>query len=506
MKGKLLISLLVLAGLLTACRRDHTPVRTSAVEEEPTIGIAIEFPQPAAQTRGSVGELPASDLENALHSLTLWVFRSDDHSLVVTRTLDEEDFPSAGGVRRYTLPVSRSFVTEMPNVDVFVLANAASIGVDLDETSSWDALTTAFFADSDTAPYKGFGVANPVHEVDAELGLPMSACGLDMTVEGEDPVLRVRTVKLRRAVSRLRFVFCKTRTEGEEESVVAIRRIILTQGQIPLKEYVFTASETGVVLDQATMPDNYVGMDYIVDGPDEIDSNDTPESLIYVNQDPLTYEALLDDAVEHHQLTDLGFTYFRESDRRLIGRIEYTVDGKDRVREFSMASAGDFGRNRSWTVFGYFLSGRNLQLALNVLPWDYNSFVVDFSEESVNVSSKFTVDESTVELIETSKDHYDAHLLPGVAAKGHLSITTPVGGSLMIRSVGDANAFQVTPDIARIDPTEHNGRIDITVRRNPDVDEDLTGSYITLSFSVEAGERVMDANTEVVDKVYRFVL
>lgn len=508
MKGRWFIGLLLLAGLLVSCKRDllSSYQGPKGPEPEPTLGIAIDFPLLGDATKDAVGELPASDLENALHSLTVWVFRSDNHSLVAARALTEEEFPLSGGVRRYSLEVSREFVTEMPNVDVFVLGNAASIGVNLDENSDWDDLNDAFFGDTGTAPYYGFGLAHPVHEVDENLGLPMSGCGKDLPVEGEEPVLKVRTVKIKRAVSRLRFVFCKTRTEGEEQDVVSISRIILGQSQIPLKEYVFTNQENGVVLDQEVLADNYVGSDYIVPGPATIAENDTPESLIYVNQDALTYEALLDDAVEHDQLTDLGYTYFRESDRRLNGRIEYTVNGRDRVREFNMVTAGDFSRNRTWTVFGYFLSGRNLQLALNVLPWDYNSFLVDFSEESVNVSSKFVVDENTVELIETSKDHYDAYLLPGVAAKGHLNITTPVGGHLMIRSIGDASAFQVEPDIADIDPTVNNGRIDILIRRNPDIDENLTGRYITLSFTVESGDRVIDANTEIVDAVYKFII
>lgn len=505
MRRCLFIWIVFLAALLTGCER--TPLyKTVPPEEDPTLGIAIEFPRLGESTKGAVGELPASDLENALHSLSIWVFRSDNHTLVASRDLTEDEFPRGGGVRRYSLEVSKQFVTEMPHVDVFVLGNTASVGLTLNANSDWDTLNDAFFGDTDTAPYYGFGLSHPVHAVDENLGLPMSGCGKDLSVEGEEPVLKVRTVKLKRAVSRLRFVFCKTHTEGEGEDEVSIQRIVLGQSQIPLKEYVFTTGDTGVVLEHAEWQDDYVGMAYIVPGPSIIAENDTPEALVYVNQDALTYEALLDDAVEHYQLTDLGYTYFRESDRRLNGRIEYTVNGKSRVREFNMVTAGDFGRNRTWTVFGYFLSGRNLQLALNVLPWDYNSFVVDFSEESVNVSSKFIVDEGSADLILTSKGHYDVHLLPGVAAKGHLRITTPVGGHLMIRSIGDANAFQVTPDIAVIDPTVNNGRIDILVRRNPDIDEDLTGKYITLSFSVESGERVIDANTEIVDNVYRFVL
>lgn len=504
MKGwKVIWGWLLTASLLAGCGGDRIVFDPEA---EPSLGLTVEFPS-LAGVRSDVGQLPASDLENALHSLTVWVFRSDNHSLVASRDIAESDFPVSGGVRRYSLPVTRAFVADMPDVDVFVLANAAAIGAGLTVDSDWATLNDAFFADSDQAPYYGFGLAHPVHAVDPRLGLPMSGCGKNLPVSGEDPILKVRTIRLSRAVSRLRFVFCRTRTEGDEDEEVAISRVILEGYQIPFKEYVFTTSASGVVKDGTELADNYCDLSYILPGPSEIAENETPENLIYVNQDPVTYERLIDDAVREHTLTDLGQTYFRESDRRLTGRIEYTVNGRSRTREFHMASPGDFARNHTWTVFGYFLSGRNLQLALNVLPWDYNAYVVDFSEESVSVTSKFTVDETSVDLRLTSKDHYDARLLPGMPAKCRLSITTPVGGRLMIRPLGDANAFQVVPDMAFIDPTVNSGRIDILVRRNPDVDEDLTGSYITLSFSVETADgRIIDANTEAVDAVYRFVL
>lgn len=502
-----IISGWLLAGTLLAgagCTRGLPEV--PAEEDSPTIGITVEFPSMGA-SRSDVGELPASDLENALHSLTVWVFRSDSHALVASRDIDPGDFPVSGGVRRYSLPVTRSFAQEAPDVDVFVLANAASIGAGLTVNADWTTLNDAFFADSPQAPYYGFGLSHPVTAVDPGLGLPMSACGKSLAVTGEDPILKVRTVRLKRAVSRLRFVFCKTRTEDGDAEEVSIQRVVLGGWQIPLKEYVFTTAASGVVQEHPEWRNNYCDLSYILPGPASIAENETPENLIYVNQDPVTYERMIDDAVRENTLTDLGQTYFRESDRRLSGRIEYTVNGRERVREFNMASPGDFARNHTWTVFGYFLSGRNLQLALNVLPWDYNAYVMDFSEESVIVTSKFVVDAESVELVETSKDHYDAHLLPGVAAKGRISVSTPVGGRLMIRPVGDAHAFQVIPDMAAIDPTVNGGRIDILIRRNPDVDEDLTGSYITLSFSVETSDgRVIDADSEAIDKVYRFVL
>lgn len=503
MKKGTVILLSIVAAVLFSCVDPVVPT----TDKDPELGVTIEFPALAA-TRAEVGNLPASELENIIKSLSLWVFTSEEpHTLIASRDLDTTEFPIGGGIRRYAFPVSKDFANNRPDVDIFVLANAASIGhEELNASSDWSTLNGAFFTDSYIGPYYGFGLSQPVHSVTPSLGLPMSGAGKNMPILGEAPALSVETISLKRAVSRLRYVFCRTRTEGEEDDIV-INRIVLNSNLIPVKEYVFTANKTGIVMDQADENDNYDDRSYTVPGPSVLAENDTPENLIYVNQDPQSYAQLLDDAVADGVLTDMGYTYFRETDRRLIGLVDYTVNGKARTKEFNMASNGDFARNHTWTLFGYFLSGRNLQLSLSVQPWDYNTYEVDFSEKSVNVSSKFTVDEHSVDLVLTSKDHYDAHLIAGKAAKGHIYITTPVGGTLMIRPVGDARAFKITPDPGqRIDPTVNRGRIDIEVRRNPDVAEDLSGSAITLSFSVEIGDRVIDANTEAVDQVFRFVL
>ena len=123
------------------------------------------------------------------------------------------------------------------------------------------------------------------------------------------------------------------------------------------------------------------------------------------------------------------------------------------------------------------------------------------------VNSKFEVekDPTSQQWTESPKDHFTIRLGTGAVAQGHLAIQAPVGGTLMIMPVGDAEAFDVKPDRATIFQDGKAG-IDITIRRNPDYKQDATGKQITLSFSVVYGERDMDANTEVVDKHYTFVL
>ena len=507
------LSLLTVFLLTVSCRRERLLQMTvTADDAQPGIGLSVEFPE-MTPVKGTVGNLPASDAENAIHSLSIWVFESEaeNHPLVASMDIPREEFPVSGGVRRYTIPLvtSRDFANRRPAVDVFILVNAAAIGSPLKVTRgegetpfTWEDLNNAHFGD----PY--FGIDAPVTSV-GENGLPMSGVGKGLEVQGDEPLLRVETVQVRRAVSKLRFIFCKTKTEGGEDDEVSIDNIVLYGSQIPLKEYVFAAGESNLVLDQPVLLDNYVAGSYIISWPSGVAlaENETPENLIYVNQSPAVYEQLIDDASSQSTVTNLGYTYFRESDKRLVGQVQYKVNGDTRVRDFSMRDAGDFARNHTWTLFGYFLSGRNLQLSVSVQPWDYNEYTVDFSEQSITVTSKFVVDDTSADVTETSKDHYDVRIPSGKAAKGRLYITTPVGGRLMIKpATGNASAFLVTPEIAQIDPNTNAGRIDIEIRRNPKAQGDLTGQYLTLSFSVEASGREMNADSEVVDAVYRFIL
>ncbi len=509
----------IVAGvMLLSCSKRSSDI----VPGEPTIGVSVEFPA-LVQSKVTAGTLPASDLENAILSLSLWVFESESHTLVASKAIPASDFPPAGGVRRYSLPVSTDFAEAHPNVDIFALANAASIGCEnlnadpeSGTVSTWDELNDAYFGKDAINDYFGLtGDDKPVKTIDPQKGLPMSGLARNLTVEGQAPVLKIETLKIKRAVSRMRFVFCKTKKEGNTD-VVSIERVRLAGNQFPVNEYVFTETSSGIVIDNDdTDGDNT----YEVDPFDVLDpshhltsiaENESPESYIYVNQDPLAYENLINDAVDADLLTDLGYIYFRESDKRLIGWITYKVNGSERTREFTMGSVGDFARNHTWTLLGFFVSGSNLQLAVSVVPWDYNFNTVNFTDQAVSVSSKFSVDEEenkeAAKITMTSKDHYDVKIMSGKTAKGHLYITTPVGGNLMIRPEGDASYFTITPDMAKISPTENGGRVDILVRKNPNVTSGFAGKSITLSFSVEIGERTIEANSEAIDKIYRFVL
>ena len=492
----IILSASALLLLLPGCRRE---VLSNPSPDAPTLEIAIQFPYVPAT---KAGELAATALENKITSLAIWVFRSEDHTPVGEPLIlaNESLFPPFGGIGRYQFSVDWNFVNSHPDVDVFVLANTASIGCTLDASSDYDAITSAYFgyvSDEDDC----FGTHTSTTSVPND-GLPMSGMKTRVKVYGSAPQMKVDPITLVRAVSRLRMVLCRTATDDiAQEDEVSVSRITFYKEQIPLREYVFTEGTTGVI-------PSYTPTDFSFQGPAEIKRNPVPENLIYVSQDPDEYQQMLDQASDDGTLTDLGYVYLRESDKRIFGRVDYTINGKARSREFAMSAPGDFARNHTWTLLAYFMSGRNLQVSLVAAPWTKGDYHVDFSGQAVNVTKKFRIDERTCEVSRSEDGYIDVKLIPGTPAKGTLTITTPVGGTLMITPLGAASLFSVTQQ-ATIAPDRNGGEITIEITNNPDTDIDISElpaseTTLTLSFSVSVLGREVNVDSEAIDSDYKY--
>ena len=496
MRSFRIISLLVLLSVLTGCSRE--PV---VVVPEPQLSVTLDIPS-AILTRADEGETPARGRENDLHDLRLWVFTSADHAPVGYLEIQEGDFPTNGEARQYAIPVSRSFADERPQVDVFVLANQASVGLSLGASATWQQLNGASFGGT------YFGPDEPVRDVSATTGLPMSGVLMNASIEGREPELSVPTVKLRRCVSKIRFLFSRTQTENSEDpdpiEDVSVDEIVIGGNRIPLNEYVFAASGSRIA------PGGYTSSEIHLGGRAVIALSDAPEKYSYAYQDAISYENLLDEGVAGDELTEGGCVYLRETDRQLTGSIKYSITKhgvkEQKTKTFSMVAPGHFIRNHSWTVYGYFLSGRNLSLSVHVDEWNKSVYSIKFSEQAITVTGKFKVEEQSAELESVEGNAVDVYLLPGTPARGSLIITTPVGGKLFIRPEGDVSAFEVTPTVATINPEVNNGNIDISVKRNPNAVGSVTGKSIKLSFTVENGGRESSADSEIIDKDYLFIL
>ena len=509
-------SLLLAAVLLWACQREDL-----GDERKAHISVAIEFPQPLATKADAY--LEAQEDENAIHSLCIWVFREtgeNDGTLLENAPLkvNASEFPLDGGVKEYDISVDWEFALNPPRLSVYVLANAESIGLDLSSPQNYSMqdLDNAVFGHDGAQDY--FGITSLTRAVPAT-GLPMSAVGKHLEPSGSAPRLKVESLTLQRMVSRIRMVFCKTPAEvqqGETPPDIAINEVVFSGRTIPKLEKLFTEGETGVHYSDLTITDNNYESEALTvpwGGAGELCTNALPERLVYVNQDPAEYEAALQRAIDDGTLTDLGYVYLRETDRKLRGRVRYSVDGESRFREFVMNEEGDFARNHTWTLFAYFLSGRNLQIRLVVMPWEKIVKNIRFDELSVNVTEPLKFEEGTVDQDPNAKKNLT--LIPSVVAHFWLRITTPVGGTLYVKPVGASKYFIVSTNIdpdnpqntISIDPTKNGGKVDIYIRPSEeDMHQDDVGtieSTITLSFSVEVGDRFIDANSEAIDDNYR---
>ena len=511
MRKSLFIWLLLPVVFLASCSLIYDQPGENTCSE---LSIAIEFPENfVPETRATVGEVPAEADENKITDLAIWVFYSTGdkaHQKIGSILVDDaKDLPSAGGVRKYAIQVDQVFMLERPTVDVFVIANQASFGTALTEDSGYDDVNNALFGGGESY----FSPINPVSSVPST-GLPMSGVGKGLKVGGEEPFLKVPTISLGRAVSKLRFVFSQMYTEnnstdGEE---YAIESVVLNGNQIPVYEYVFSTGSYHI------LPDNYVSADKTFAWPDnlELKYSEAPEIYSYAGQDGPSYEQLIKDGIRGNHLSHLGTYYLRETDKALRGTVYYSItkDGETQHKnmDFFMAKPGDFSRNHVWTVYGYFISNRTLQLAVSALPWDKNDYTIEFSTASLQVTQKFIVEENSATIVPAGpKDHYNVFLDANRPAKGYLYVTTPQGGRLEIIKDGaitDVEAFTVTPGEALINPSKNGGRIDITIDRNRDYEGDTSGKTITLNFKAYTpdGDREIAGATECIDQVYHFYL
>lgn len=508
------ISLLVAVGVVMSCIFD-TPYEDACSD----LNITLEFPASMA-TKSDVGQVPASDAENAVYDLTLWVFRSNDHEFVCSLRLPEEDseagFPQSGTVRRYTLPVPSSFALERPKIDVYVLVNAASVGKqDLRNSEDWDEVSTAFFGEGFFGPQQQW-TSVPTS------GLPMSGVRTNLSIQGKEPSLSVGTIPITRAVSKLRYVFSQLYTEAEDDELekVYIDRIVLDGDQIPVGEKVFSESGAAIVSEAG-----YVSGTMVTSGPeDAINTSVSPERYTYAGQDGPTYERLIQDGISGGMLTQVGAgaIYLRESDKALKGTVYYRVqkgseEPVEKPLSFSMNAPGDFSRNHTWTLYGYYVSGRTMELAVTDLPWDWNKFTIDFSISSLMVTDKLKVDGSTVNGIVSTgvKDNFYVYLKPNQAARAYLYVATPKSGQLQVIPIeetpGAANAFKVTlgdgeGQVIAINPDKDKGRIDVYVGRNGSYVGQASGKMITLSFKAFIDDREIPGSSEAIDQIYHFVI
>ena len=334
--------------------------------QKPTmLTIYVFSPEQPIITRGDVGPVNASEAENKVNSLQLWVFDTSGNKVGYLKTTETATLNTGQGAI-YQIPVSDEFAQNKPNVDVYVLANVTTansgIGATLDENTTREALIEQAKITSD---HFGLTSASLPTAVPAD-GLPMAGILKNQPVIGDAPVLRIgnetniATVPLTRAVSKMRFFFANVETAP----TLTITGITLNGSLIPNEEYLFTQSKT------LTYDANAAS---ILASSIEVAKKEDPAQYIYEGQTAQEYENLMVGA----ELSLVGPYYLRESGKILTGTITYTVEGMSEPMSatFTMKEHGDFLRNHSWIVYAYYegLSGMQV-VTVDVTDWVAKSY------------------------------------------------------------------------------------------------------------------------------------
>ena len=355
MKSELrIIGLMFFVLLLAACSKDGD----SPEDMQPVINVYVYSPDHPTITRGDVGNVAPINNEGTINTLQIWVFEHGTETLVSYYTPTSVDnLKNAKGVT-YQLNVSDAFANAKPkpNVDVYVVANVKSenCGLSFNNETERETLETAQIGS------EHFGLTSLQNSVPAA-GLPMSGVLRDVAVTGSAPVFEISSVKLTRAVSKLRFIFSKDNVETPVKITGIKLGVDLEDNLIPLiptAEFLFLKADHSLYNIVGSYPDDYeAGGTSLFTGELAIASNEDPLKYTYQSgQDAQDYEDLIAAGVSADKLSNVGPYYLRETDKKLSGVITYLIgdDTTDKKAKFEMKTAGDFSRNHTWIVYAYY--------------------------------------------------------------------------------------------------------------------------------------------------------
>lgn len=375
-----LSGMLMLLLMLTACSSESGD-GAQQPKEKPVLKIYLFAPESPIITRAENGWVSPSADEKRISTLDVWVFENNTSNLVSYIHLANLTFD---GSKEVSMEISDAFANNVnkPHVDIYVIANVASsnCGLSLGRSSTPEQLTDALIERN------FFGLTSPVTSVPVE-GLPMSGFLLNQEISGTAPVFtanKTKNVKLVRAVSKVRFVFSKSTVAP----VISDLSIELNTGVLPTKEYLFLKGEYPTEKIHLEETPAYEAEAEIVSGVsgDDINSCADPASYIFTTETGQQYEnkidaGLVEQTIENvtrpAELSEVRRFYLRESDKQMRGTISYTSgsgeNATQKSADFEMNAAGDFTRNHTWIVYGYFLgSGVLILNAVALKDWEDN--------------------------------------------------------------------------------------------------------------------------------------
>lgn len=349
-----------------------------------------------ASRAGDIGkdETPANPTtESDIHSIKVWVFKSDSVANAKPIAYKEDNTPTAVGVgtANGTYTLNLRFLRkingeELKNIDLYILANSESTNM-ADKLNGKDFRSITRAELQDVTFDKPFGITADstaqTTKVPEGKGLPISRAitnielanhVADTEIEAKDKGINIPLV---RAVSKLHFYFARKAGKEAMTENVKVTRIEIDGNTFPKESYVFPDEEVYATADanKAATSNKYETPTY---EPKALQLGGVENSGIKAVADPTAFikkdsqtaqeylKAFKDSCIDSHHLS-----YLRDTNKPITGRIYYQLaeGGIEESKTFTIPSSSAI-RNRELVVYGYFLQGGALCLDWQVMPWN----------------------------------------------------------------------------------------------------------------------------------------
>lgn len=406
--GMAIAALLMLSTMASCSDQDS---QAPATGEEAYLNLSFSTASNTTSRASRAGDIGNNETqanptaESDIHSIKVWVFKSETGPSANPIAYKEDNTPTAvgGGTANGTYTLNLRFLRkingeELKKIDLYILANSES-------TNMADKLKGKDFRSITRADLQGVTFDNPfgitaegkaqTTEVPNGKGLPISRAitnieiakhVADTEIEAKDKGISIPLV---RAVSKLHFYFARKAGEDALTENVKVTKIEIDGNTFPTASYVFPDEE-----DYATAKNNKDATYKKYENPDYVD---TPLKLDGVEnagirevEDPLTYRRGETERAQDYMdrmNTEIGghdLSYLRETNKPITGKIYYQLaeGGIEKSQGFNIPSSGNAIRNRELVVYGYFLQGGALCLDWQVMPW--NKVTSEISWSNVN--------------------------------------------------------------------------------------------------------------------------
>ena len=310
--------LVLILTLVLAASCGHDSETTSSLKDAGVLNIYVYPADDPMVTRGDEGLISAKVLENAVKSLKIWIFKHAGSA--------DTDLPL-----HYLAPAEPEL--QGSRAKLFQIA----------------------LTEEQVKAITGDG-----NQVDVYVLTNAESIGLG-TLNGSSKRSEVRDAVIASAQNK------------DVDAKFSITSIQLHGNQFPETEHVFNTTANPYYIS-----DGYVTDPVSITPPADVAKTERIFDLVYKSQQIQDYEDILDKFVADGEVSQLGPYYFRESDKRLSGTIDYCIKENNHVYNktvnFQMNEVPgnyNFSRNHSWIVYVYYLGGEELHMIqVYVRSWE----------------------------------------------------------------------------------------------------------------------------------------